>query len=87
MKTNVILLAILCTIALSRAQNLSWFKLMNNPNAQFEETRKAFEEYKASYPEGEKVPGETQFRRWEFYMERRLAPGHYTERRRAAVPD
>lgn len=59
--------------SLSNAQSTDWWDMMQDPNAQYEETVAAFEEYWNGRPIT-KGSGWKPFQRWSYYMESRVAP-------------
>lgn len=68
-------LFLLCCLfpSLSFAQSTEWWNMMQDPQAQYEETVAAFEEYWAGRPVT-KGSGWKPFQRWSYYMESRVAP-------------
>lgn len=69
-----VLFLLCCLIpSLSLAQSAEWWNMMQDPQAQYEETVAAFEEYWAGRPIT-KGSGWKPFQRWSYYMESRVAP-------------
>jgi len=78
MKTLSQLLTLICLALFSfLAPAQDWVSKMQDPNTNFKEVQRAFEQYKAEYiaqyrtqngADPVKVPGEKQFRRWEWFM-------------------
>lgn len=77
-KNYFLALVLLVAFGLLRGQNISgesdWVSLMHNPDANFYDIQKAFNEYWKNKNVKEKGKGWKQFKRWEWFMEPRLYP-------------
>lgn len=72
--SGFLILIISCCLINSQVfgQSEEWYEMMQNPQAQFEETVKAFESWWGDRPVT-KGSGYKQFQRWKYYMETRVA--------------
>ncbi|MEL6591329.1 MAG: hypothetical protein AAFQ68_14665, partial [Bacteroidota bacterium] len=70
---RVLALCIACNPLFLFAQPPRYVELMQDPEAQFSETVEAFEEYWRGRPVT-RGSGWKPFKRWEYYMENRIAP-------------
>lgn len=65
-------MAVFCITTQAQAQSKHWTELMQDPNAQFSATVNAANAWFETHPTG-KGSGWKQFKRWEYYMESRIA--------------
>ncbi|MDY8134848.1 CUB domain-containing protein [Aquimarina sp. 2201CG5-10] len=71
--SNVLIILLLLGTFFINAQDATWDKMMEDPNANFKEIQQKFENH-FRFEENKKGNGYKQFKRWEYFMYRRTFP-------------